>query len=287
MRIVVLGANGQLGAAVSDRARARGHETVRLTRPAVDVTDADRTTRTLVDLRPDAIVNCTADNAVDAAELDLAHPFALNMLAVRTLARVSLETGAALVHYSTDFVFDGRTDRPYQEQDPPRPLNVFGRTKLMGEAMALMAPRAYVLRLASLFGRSPEGPAPRGTIAALTRTITAGDPVHAISDRMVSPTSVLDAARATLDLLERTAAPGTYHCVSSGYCSWLELAEYLAGLLQVPARIVPVRSADVVLPAARPLFAALSNGKLREAGILMPGWKIALYDAVSSRALAA
>jgi dTDP-4-dehydrorhamnose reductase len=287
MRIALVGANSQLAAAVLDEARQRGHEVMPLTRGDFDVTDAAAATRVLSDLHPTAIVNCTGDNAVDAAEANPGRAFAVNAAAVSTMALVARTSGATLVHYSTDFVFDGKTTRPYRETDRPSPLSVYGCSKLAGEIAAALAPKHYVLRVESLFGRGHGGPAAKGTIASIVRALAAREPVRVFEDRMVSPTSVLDAARSTLALLDNDAAAGVYHCVSSGHCTWLTLAKYLADLIDIPATLVPVRSSDVALPAPRPLYCALSNHKLNAAGIVLPDWRAALAYALSEIGLAA
>ena len=279
MNITIVGARGQLGAAVVDEARRRGHRVAGLTRADCDITDAAATTRALASTEPEAVVNCTADNAVDAAEADPKRAFAVNSFAVRTLARATRDLGAAFVHYSTDFVFDGRGNRPYLEHDDPNPLSVYGLSKLAGESAAALASRHYVLRVASLFGRAEGGPPARGTITSLVRALSSGQTARVFADRIVSPTSVLEAARATLMLLEQQSPSGLYHCVATGSASWLEVAQHLSAILKVPATIETARSTDVVLPAERPQYCALSNDKLRGAGIPMKDWRDALGDA--------
>jgi dTDP-4-dehydrorhamnose reductase len=287
LRIAVVGANGQLGAAVLVEARQRGHHVLPLTRRDFDVTDAASATRVLSGLRATAIVNCTADDAIDAAEADPGRAFAVNAAAVSTMALVARASGATLVHYSTDFVFDGTTRRPYRETDRAHPLSVYGCSKLAGEIAAAITPKHYVLRVGSLFGRGQGGPVAKGTIASIVRGLAARETVRVFEDRTVSPTSVLDAARTTVALLESQAAPGIYHCVSSGHCTWLALAKYLADLIDVPATLVTIRSSDERLPAPRPLYCAMSNEKLNAAGMVLPDWRAALAYALSEIGLAA
>src|SRR5262249_47811496 len=141
---------------------------------------------------------------------------------------------------------------------------------------ALDVPRSYLLRVESLFGRAPVGPPARGSVAGMLRGLRNGAAPKVFEDRTVSPTYVIDAARATRAVLERGLPPGLYHCVNSGSCTWLEFAEELARQLGVPPKVTPVRLADVPLRAQRPRFCALSNEKLRRAGIEMPGWQDAL-----------
>jgi dTDP-4-dehydrorhamnose reductase len=275
MRIVVVGAKGQLAASVVHEA-SRRHEVIALDRASLDVTDGAAVDRTIRELRPDAIVNGAAYNAVDAAETHAVEALRLNAFAVRALARAACAAGASLVHYGSDFVFDGTASQPYREDDPPNPRSVYATSKLLGEWFAVDAPRAYVLRVESIFGVAPGAGGAKGSVATIVNTLRAGGVPKVFEDRTVSPTFVMDAAHATLTLLERHAAPGLYHCVNTGHCTWLELAREAARLLDVPPRFEVVRVADVTLPAARPQYCALSNEKLTRAGFEMPSWQDAL-----------
>ncbi|HJZ71760.1 MAG TPA: dTDP-4-dehydrorhamnose reductase [Vicinamibacterales bacterium] len=278
MRVVVVGARGQLGAAVAEECAPR-HETSTFGRTDLDITDERAVVATLARLRPDAIVNGIAYTDVDGSEDHPIEALNANAFAVRALARAATAAGAALVHYSTDFVFDGATTAPYTEDDRPNPRSVYAASKLLGEWFAADAPRAYVLRVETLFGRTRTGPAPRGSIPNIVNTLDAGGRPKVFEDRTVSPTYLADAARATRLLLESSAPTGLYHCVNSGYCTWLELAQALArgmGGDALVARLVPVRMADVTLRAIRPRFCALSNAKLRAIGIEMPPWQDAV-----------
>jgi len=281
MRIVVAGARGQLGAAVVGECAA-AHDVVALARADLDVAD-DRAVAAAIDpLRPDAIVNCAADNRVDDAEDHPVEPLNVNAFGVRALAQAARRAGAALVHYSTDFVFDGASRSPYGEDDRPNPVGVYAASKLLGEWFALDAPRAYVLRVESLFGRAEGGPPEKGSVASILDQLRRGEAPRVFVDRTISPTYVVDAARATRRLLESGAAPGLYHCVNAGACTWLELAQELARQLGVEARFNAVRMADVAFRARRPQYSVLSIDKLAAAGIEMPPWRDAIRRYVES-----
>jgi len=284
MRIVVTGARGQLGAAVV-RECAAAHDVVPLARKDLDVAD-DRAVASVVDaLGPDAIVNCAADNRVDFAEDHPIDALNVNAFAVRALAHAARRLGATLVHYSTDFVFDGASRVPYREDDRPNPIGVYAASKLVGEWFALDAPRAYVLRVESLFGRAEGGPKEKGSVATILDRLRSGEAPRVFVDRTISPTYVIDAARATRRLLEAAATPGLYHCVNAGACTWLELAEELASQLGVEPRFETVRMADVRFRARRPQFSVLSTDKLAAAGIQMPPWQSALREYVEHAAM--
>lgn len=273
MTVAVVGAAGLLGAVAVREWRDHGHDVAALTRADLDVTRARDVQAVISRLAPDVLVNCTAYNRVDDAEADPQGALRVNAWAVRLLARAAIDTGATFVHYSTDFVFDGETDRPYTEDDTPNPRSVYGTSKLLGEWLAAEAPAHYILRVESLFG----GTASRSTMDGMLARMRAGQPVQAFRDRTVSPSHVADVARATRLLIDGRAPIGLYHCVNSGCATWLEVAERLrdwSGL--TGAEIRPVQASEVPLRAARPRFAALSNARLLGLGITMPHWTEAL-----------
>jgi dTDP-4-dehydrorhamnose reductase len=270
--VLVTGAAGQLGQTVAQRF-GRHHDVVACDHAALDITRADAVREAARRSRPDVIINCAAYNDVDGAEDQAPHALAINSWAVRTLARTARDTGATLVHYSTDFVFDGTAAEPYAETAAPAPRGAYATSKLIGEWFAADAPSHYVLRVESLFG----GPAAKSSVDHLLAGILAGRPARAFADRTVSPSFVDDVADATRDLVERRAPHGLYHCVNTGWTNWVDLAHQLAALAGRPdAEIVSSNMADARLRVPRPLFAALSNNKLRQAGVTMPSWQDAL-----------
>ena len=272
MRIVVVGAHGQLGGAIV-REFARGHDVVPLARSDLDVTNDRRIAGVMQSLQPEVIVNCAAYNDVDGAEDHPVEALTINAFAVRALAAAAARLGAVLVHYSSDFVFDGAALAPYTERDQPNPRSVYAVSKYLGEWFAADAPKAYVLRVESLFGRPADGRPPKGTVAAICQAFVSGGAPRVFEDRTVSPTHIVDAAWATRRLVEAPAPFGIYHCVNTGCCTWLDFALEIARQLRVEPRVTRVRMSEVVLRAQRPLYCALSNDKLRALGIDMPSWR--------------
>lgn len=283
MRIAVAGARGQLGAAVVRECASR-HEVLAFDRAMLDVTDETAVLSVMAREKPDAIVNCTGYNAVDAAEIHPTEALAVNALAVRALARVATEVGAVLVHFSSDFVFDGFASTPMTETDRPNPRSVYAASKLLGEWFALDCADSYVLRVESLFGEVPGIGSPKGSVAGIVTTLARGGVPKVFEDRTVSPTYVFDAAHVTRELLERHSPRGLYHCVNTGHCTWLAFAREAARIMGVEPRFEVVRFADVTLPAARPQYCALSNQKLTSLGMPMPTWEDALQRYVQWRA---
>ncbi|MGH9387481.1 MAG: dTDP-4-dehydrorhamnose reductase [Vicinamibacterales bacterium] len=288
MNVVVFGANGQLGQSIVARLSSR-YAVTACTRQQVDVANHDQVRAFTLDLGPHAIINCAAYNNVDAAEDDPRAAFEVNALAVRTLSRAAGDAGAVFVHYSTDFVFNGSANEPYTEEETPEPQSVYAQSKLVGEWMAAICPRHYVLRVESLFG----GPLARSSVDTIIAALRDGRSARVFTDRWVSPSFVDDVVEATAFLLSQSTnhgpqtAPsgvegsspafGLYHCVNTGAATWLEVGREVARLLNRPAdALAPVAMADVTLRALRPRYAALDNTKLAQAGFAMPTWQDAL-----------
>jgi dTDP-4-dehydrorhamnose reductase len=281
MKVAVLGANGQLAGAVLEECRDR-FTVVPYDRQTLDVSDGEALLAAMSDARPDAIINCSGYNAVDAAEAHPVDALTLNAFAVRSMARAARAIDAVLVHYSSDFVFDGTASQPMTEEDPPNPRSTYATSKLLGEWFALDAGKVYVLRVESLFGAAPGRPN-KGSVAGIVNALVEGKTPKVFEDRTVSPTFIDDCAMATRVLLETAAPYGLYHCVNSGHATWLEFALEAARLLDLEPRIERVRFADVTLPAERPKYCALSNAKLSSVGIAMPTWQDALARYVRSQ----
>jgi dTDP-4-dehydrorhamnose reductase len=275
MRVFLTGARGLLGCAMI-REFERDAEVHAFDHQRLDVTDEAAVQAAAAATRPDVIVNCAAYNDVDGAESDPEVALRVNAFAVLALARAAASAGATLVHFSTDFVFDGETDRPYSEDDQPNPRSLYASSKLLGDWFAQDAPRAYVLRVESLFGPAGADGARRGSLGTIVDRIRAGDEVPVFVDRTVSPSYTVDIARATRALIEGRAAPGVYHCVNTGAARWAGIAEEAARLLGRPLRMKALTLESAKLVAPRPRYCALSNAKLTAAGVSMPPWHDAL-----------
>ncbi len=280
-RVMVVGAAGQLGSHVVRR--FADQEVVPVTRRELDITSHEQVMGAVARVRPDVIVNCAAFNDVDGAEDAPLAALDANAFAVRSLARAAEDGGAVLVHYSTDFVFDGSASDPYREEDAPSPRSVYAASKLLGEWLALDAPGAFVLRVESLFGCPRTWQGRRGTLDSLVAGMEAGRELRVFTDRVVSPSYLPDVADATWHLLASRAAPGLYHCVNGGRASWQQVAAEAARQLGLTPTLVPVRTDDVPMKAARPRFCALDGHKLAAAGFAMPSWQDALGRWLASR----
>jgi dTDP-4-dehydrorhamnose reductase len=283
MKILVIGAAGQLGAAMV-RQLSPHHDVVATTLDGLDVRDDAAVKAAVAAARPDAIVNCSAFTDVDGAEDQPVEALAVNAFGVRSMAQAATEASAVLVHYSTDFVFDGRASVPYTEGDTPNPRSTYACSKLIGEWFAAETPQHYVLRVESLFGGLPGAPGGRRTsVDRIVDAIVAGEEARVFVDRTVSPSYTVDVSVATQRLLEQRAPSGLYHCVNSGSCTWYELAVEVARQLQRAPRLLAVPVADVRLRAERPTYCALSNAKLGAVGVAMPSWQDAIERYLARR----
>ena len=280
-RILITGSAGRLAASVADV--FAGSEVIAHTRATLDITDPDAVRRVVGEAAPAIVVNCAAFNDVDGAEGRPADALAVNAFAVRSLARAAEACDAVLVHFGTDFVFDGDATEPYVEEATPSPRSVYGLSKLLGEWFALDAPRGFVLRVESLFGATAGWRGRPGSLDAIVEGLERGRDVRVFTDRVVSPSYVPDIASAVRHLAETDAPPGVYHCVNAGHATWYEVAEEAARLLGVQPRLQPVRMNQVAFKAARPQFCALAGRKLAAAGFTMPTWNDALRRWLTER----
>jgi dTDP-4-dehydrorhamnose reductase len=283
-RYVVIGATGQLG---SDLVRTfdRPGELTPLSTRDVDILDPAATRSTLEALRPTCVLNTAAYNLVDRAEEDGRSAFALNAEAVGSLADVCQSIGARLVHFSTDYVFDGAKRTPYLETDPPRPLSVYGESKLAGERLALeRCERAVVFRVCGLFGLAGFlGKGKGNFVETMLRFGREGRPLRVVSDQVLCPSYTLDLARKVWAVLPKAAHP-VYHLTNAGQTSWYDFARRSLDLAGVAADLTPVTAAEYGARARRPTYSVLAHANLAALGEddLRP-WDQALVAYVAER----
>jgi dTDP-4-dehydrorhamnose reductase len=280
MKVLVLGANGQLG---SDLLRANEQdgcreEMVPFCRGNLDVSKVEALRPTLASVPFDVLINCTSYHRTDELEGRANEAFAINAHAVRELAAASQEKGARFIHISTDYVFSGNSAKPYTERDSPGPLNVYGASKLMGESLAFAQypGQTIVLRVASLFGVAGSSGKGGNFVETMIRLGKEKGVLKVVNDITMSPTSTASVARFILKLLAERAPAGLYHAVNSGQASWFEFAREIIRQAKVRAEVIPVTSAEYPTVAARPAFSVLDNSKLAAAVGRIPSWQEAL-----------
>jgi len=284
VNILLTGANGQVGWELR-RTLATLGRVVAVDSKAMDLTDPDAIRRVVADATPRVIVNPAAYTAVDKAESEPDRARAVNAEAPGLLAEAAARSGALLVHYSTDYVFDGRGETPWREDAPTGPLNVYGATKLAGEqAIAASGCRHLIFRTSWVYGA-------RGANFLLTmrRLMRERPELKIVDDQMGAPTWCRSLAEATAQVLAQVTSPargadkpepwGVYHMTNGGQTSWYGFARAILDLegLETPPRLVPIPSSDYPTPARRPLNSRLDNGKLeRVFGLRLPDWQDAL-----------
>jgi dTDP-4-dehydrorhamnose reductase len=277
LEALVIGARGTLGQSlVEELPRAGWTIALAADRGVCDLRDL-ASVRAVVgrafEGRPGVVFNAAAYTDVDRAETEGDLAYSVNALAVETLARAAHEAGAKLLHYSTDFVFEGELERPYDEFDVPTPQGVYARSKRAGEVLAAAAtPLLYTVRVGCLYGRNG-----RNFPSTIVRRLRAGETVRADRERSGSPTWVRDVARVS-GALARTEAYGMYHCTSQGETSWADFARFAATTLGLPeARVEGLPTSAIGMKAARPRRSILDNRMLRVRGLdTMPSWQDAL-----------
>lgn len=277
MRILLLGANGQLGSDML-RAQQTRFEILPLFRKDVDVSDTDTLGAKLAAYDFDALINCTSYHKTDEVEKHASQAVAINAHAPQRIAAVCKAKGALFVHISTDYVFGGASSRSYSETDAPGPLNVYGASKLLGENLVLREwpEKSLIARVASLFGIAGASGKGGNFVETILRNAREKGEVRVVNDIRMSPTSTADAARIILSLLEKNADPGLYHVVNSGEASWFEFAKEIVLRARAQAQAIPIASDEFPTVAARPSYSVLDN---RKAGSLVggiPHWKDAL-----------
>jgi dTDP-4-dehydrorhamnose reductase len=269
-RVLVIGANGQLGHDIVRVLRADGRwDVVPLTHAEIEIADPHSVAAAMQMHRPEVVVNTAAYHVVDRNE-QAAEFFRVNALGVKVLAEAAREAGAILVHFSTDYVFDGTHGRPYHEGDPPNPVNTYGISKLAGELLIHAThSRHYILRVCGLYGvtgcRAKGG---TNFVEMMLAKAQRGETIRVVNDQVVSPTYTVDVAGALAHLLP-TGRFGTYHAVNPGPCTWYEFAceiFELSGMLGA-VRVLPATSAEVYSSVRRPSNSALENRGLRESGL--------------------
>jgi len=281
VRALVAGALGQLGRELSSRlggelAWAGG-------RDGLDVTDEPAVFAFVAQVKPDVVFNATAWNRVDAAEAEPERAFVVNAHAPRTLARAAADVGARLVHVSTDYVFDGLSPRPYGEEDEPRPLSVYGASKLEGERSVLAAGAQHlVVRTSGVLGRAGSAQKGGSFVDRILEQARAGKPLRVVADQTFAPTFADELADALI-ALARSPARGLVHVTNAGSCTWHELA--LASLREAgsAAPVAAIKAAELKLPARRPAYSVLDNSRYLSLGLTRPRrWQDALRELVAS-----
>ncbi len=250
---MLAGAGGQLGLELAGILPDRGHEVVALDRRGLDVADPEAVEGAIDEHAPEIVVNAAAYTNVDRCEEAKDLAYSVNALGPRNLAQACERRGCGLLHVSTNYVFDGRGERPYEPFDPPNPISAYGRTKLAGEEHVMrLTNRWYVVRSAGVYGRG------HNFVRTMLRVAGERDSLKVKDDEFISPTYARDLAEGIAGIVEG-GRYGLYHLTNAGSCSWYEFTQEIFRLAGVETEIVPIPGSEYPLPAARPANGVLSS----------------------------
>jgi dTDP-4-dehydrorhamnose reductase len=284
MRVAVLGANGQLGTDVVAAFRTAGHEVVELTHAEIQLEDEDSVRAALEGVELEAVINCAAFHDVPRCESEVERAFAVNAVGALNVARTAETMGASAVYFSTDYVFDGAKTSPYLEGDLPRPLNVYGCSKLAGEHLTLaFCRRGLVVRISGIYGRVPSRVKGENFVTKIVSLAASKPVVRVVTDEVLAPTPTREIAERMPELLA-AGAEGIVHLACEGGCSWYEFTREIFEVLSISTPLEPTTTAEFPSPVRRPAFSVLESSRLGELGVTpVPDWRVALRGFLSAR----
>lgn len=272
MRVLVTGVNGQLGYDVMKELTKRGHEGIGTGSAQMDITDQAAVENTFRKIMPERVVHCAAWTAVDAAEDETELCRRINALGTEHIAGMCRELDIPMIYISTDYVFNGQGERPWEPDDEREPLNVYGRTKYEGElAVEKYLEKYYIVRIAWVFGING-----KNFVKTMLNLSETRDTLTVVDDQIGSPTYTKDLARLLVDMLE-TDQYGHYHATNEGNCSWCEFAKEIFRQAGKEVTVLPVTSDQYPAKARRPQNSRMNKDKLEKMGFeRLPSWQNAL-----------
>jgi dTDP-4-dehydrorhamnose reductase len=288
MKILLTGKTGQVGGELNNILKDMG-ELVSVQREQLDLSKIDSIEPAVLDIKPDIIINAAAYTAVDKAEEEHDLAMTINGVAPGVLAKAAKKTGASLIHYSTDYVFDGRSETPYREEDTTCPLNIYGESKLAGEKSIAEAGIPYLI-LRTSWVYSLQG---KSILRTIQKLAAEKDTLRIVDDQIGAPTWARSIALATRKIIEqclrnraKPSLSGVFHLTCQGQSSWHDFAKEILDLsgASQDTQLLPIPTSDYPTPAVRPLYSLLSNDKLKKVfAFEMPHWNDALIDCMHSK----
>jgi dTDP-4-dehydrorhamnose reductase len=287
MKILLTGKTGQVGGELNNILKDIG-ELISVGREQLDLSKISSIEPAVLDIQPDIIINAAAYTAVDKAEEEPDLAMTLNGIAPGVLAGAAKKVGASLIHYSTDYVFDGRSNTPYREEDATCPLSIYGESKLAGEKNIAEAGVPYLI-LRTSWVYSLQG---KSFLRTIKKLATEKDTLRIVDDQIGAPTWARSIAQATHKIIEKClrdraelSLSGIFHLTCRGQSNWYDFAKEILDLSDASqnTQLLPIPTSEYPTPAVRPLYSLLSNDKLKKAfAFEMPHWHDALKDCISS-----
>jgi len=275
-KILLIGKTGQLGGEIRKDVNSFDFEIFPFDKNELDVTNELQIKEKIEEVRPDILINTSAYHVVTACEKNPLEAMAVNFVAIHRMAKLCKQYDIQFITYSTDYVFDGEKGTPYEENDKPNPLQIYGISKLAGEyaALNLYPQGTFVIRTCGLYGGKKGSPEKKGNfVLNIMKEARDKEVIEVSSEQIVSPTYAGDLSKATLKLLNIKAQPGIYHLINEGYCSWYEFAKEILKLAKINTKVLPVDRRGISGGIKRPKFSALKNTKAKKLGIKLPSWQ--------------
>ena len=262
-KILILGAGGMLG---HDLAKAfKDSRPVLWTQSDLNITNQSAVVKKITAFKPTIVINAAAYTNVDGAETNVATAFQVNADGPGYIAEACQQLSAIMVHFSTEYVFDGTNQAGYREDDPVNPLNIYGQSKAKGEELVRNnCEMHYIIRSSWLYGKAPQVGKPRGLnfVETMLKLAGEGKEINVVNDQFGKPTFTLDLARQTKEILNQFKPCGTYHVVNEGVCTWYDFAKKIFELRNLSVKLNPITSQEYKLPTPRPKYSVLVNTKL-------------------------
>lgn len=277
MRVLVTGADGQLGYDVVKRLNENGIEFLGTSIKELDITNEAQTNKLITNYNPDVVVHCAAYTAVDKAEDERELCYDANVLGTRYVAAACKQIDAKMVYISTDYVFDGEGEQPFEVTDKPNPINYYGKTKYEGELeVQNILDKFFIIRISWVFGQNGNN-----FVKTMLRLAKERGEISVVADQIGSPTYTYDLTRLIVDMIQ-TEKYGIYHATNEGYCSWYEFAYEIFKQAGLEVQVKPIKTEDYITKAKRPKDSRLSKRKLVQQGFsALKEWKGALREFIN------
>ena len=286
MKVFLIGVDGQLGTDIEQCFTSKGIEVLGLIGlKEIDICDYDESLDKVRDSKPDLVINTAAFHNVDLCEDEPEMAFKVNVGGVKNIAEICSELDIPLMHFSTDYVFDGEKKSPYLEDDCPGPLSIYAISKHGGERVVqYMLDKYYIIRLSGLYGHAGcTGKGNMNFIETMLKLAESKKEIKVVDDQVLTPTSTIDVAEKLYELI-MTGKYGLYHMTNTGSCSWFEFACEIFKIMGINIDVVPVSSEEFAAKAIRPRYSVLNNANLKDVGISdLRQWKTALKNYLTNR----
>ncbi len=280
MKVAVIGANGQLGSDIFKILKNNFQDVFPLTHDDIEVSNIDSVRNALLSIKPEFIINTSAFHNVPLCEKEPEKAYLVNVKGVENLSTISNEINATLIHFSTDYVFDGEKRTPYIEDDKPNPLNVYAKTKLEGELkIKEIAEKYYILRVAGLYGETPSRVKGYNFVTLMLKLSKEKDELRVVDDEFTTPTWTKEIALQVLKIIEELPPFRLYHATAEGECSWFEFAKEIFNIAGMDVNLKPALAGEFSTEVKRPKYSVLENKFLKEYKInIFRHWKEELRD---------